>query len=252
MALAADLVDRGVAVIATFSNLAAAVAAKRATESIPIVFVMGADPLTNKVVTNLARPEANITGATLLAGELFWKRLSLLRELVPSATVIGFVVNYSNPAYSKDAITKITVVRARDDLGVELLPVNATNEGEIDEAFAILARQQAGALMVGPDAFLSAQRNQFVALAARNRLPAFYSLRNFVEIGGLASYASEPTESYRQAGVYVGRILKGEKPADLPVMQPTKFELIINLKTAKALRLTVPSTLLARADEVIE
>jgi putative tryptophan/tyrosine transport system substrate-binding protein len=230
--MAAELVHRGVAVIATFSNLGAALAAKAATQSIPIVFVTGADPVGSKLVTNLARPDANITGVTVLDGELFLKRLTLLRELVPSVPRIGYLVNYSNPGYSKDYV-RTNIVRARI-LGVELLPVNASNEGEIAEAFAGLAQQQAGALVVGADAFLLAQRDRLVALAAHHRIPTSYSARDFVEIGGLISYSSDHAEGYRQAGVYVGRILKGEKPADLPVLQPTKFELVINLKTAKA------------------
>jgi ABC-type uncharacterized transport system substrate-binding protein len=248
--LAAELVQRGVAVIATFGNLGAALAAKAATQSIPIVFVMGADPVGSKLVTNLARPDANITGVTLLDGELSLKRLTLLRELVPSVPRIGYLVNYSNPGYSKDYVRK-NIVRARI-LGVELLPVNASNEGEIAEAFAGLAQQQAGALVVGADTFLFAERDRLVALAAHHRIPTAHFARDFVEIGGLISYSSDNAESYRQAGVYVGRILKGEKPADLPVLQPTKFELVINLKTAKALGIEVPQSILLRTDEMIE
>ncbi|HJZ67653.1 MAG TPA: ABC transporter substrate-binding protein [Blastocatellia bacterium] len=247
-ALAADLVERKVAVIATFSNFAAAQAAKGATGTIPIVFVMGANPLRSKIVTNLARPEGNMTGVTLLASELIPKNSSLLREVVPAATRIGFIVNYSN--YTKDFVESVVIqVRA---LGVELLPVNISNQTEIDERFEGLIRQQAGAILVSPDAFLTAQRDRLVALAARYSIPALYFTRDFVEIGGLISYSSDFNVMFGHAGVYVGRILKGDKPADLPVLQPIKFALVINLKTAKALGLTIPPTLLARADEVIE
>jgi putative ABC transport system substrate-binding protein len=249
-ALALDLADRRVSVIATFSNAAAALAAKAATQSIPIVFVMGADPVGTKLVTSLARPDANVTGVTLLSGQLALKRLTLLRELVPTATRIGTLVNYSNPSYSKEFMTNF-VARARD-LGIELLQVNASTPGEIDDAFARFIQQHIGAMAVGPDAFFWAQRARIVALAARFNIPAIYFVREFVEIGGLISYSSHHPESFRQAGIYVGRILKGDKPADLPVLQPTRFELAINLKTAKALGLTVPRSILILADEVIE
>jgi putative ABC transport system substrate-binding protein len=248
-ALAADLVERKVAVIATFSNFAAARAAKGATGTIPIVFVMGADPLRSKIVTNLARPEANITGVTLLSSELTPKTLSLLREVVPTATRIGFIVNYTNPGTKTFVESLVIQVRA---LGAELLPVNISNQTEIDERFEGLIRQQAGAILVGPDAFLLAQRDRLVALAARYSIPALYFTREFVEIGGLISYSCDFNVMFHHAGVYVGRILKGDKPTDLPVLQPIKFELLINLKTAKALGLTIPPTLLARADQVIE
>ena len=246
-ALVADLINQRVAVIVTISNVTAALAAKAATQSIPIVFVMGADPIKNRLVTNLARPDANITGVTALAGELIAKSLSILRELVPAAVRVGYLVTYS---YAKHFINE-TVVDARN-LGVELVPVNASNQVEIDEAFASLARLRAGAVLVGPDSFFITQRNRLVALATHYNIPASYFRREFVEIGGLFSYSSDHAESYRQAGVYVGRILNGQKPADMPVLQPTKFELVINLKTAKALGLTIPPSLRASADELIE
>jgi putative tryptophan/tyrosine transport system substrate-binding protein len=247
--LAADLVERKVAVIATFSNFAAARAAKGATGTIPIVFVTGADPLRSRIVTNLARPEGNMTGVTLLSAELVAKNLSLLREVVPAATRIGFIANYSNPG-TKDFVENFVIqVRA---LGVELLPANIGNQSEIDERFEGLIRQQAGAILVGPDSFMLAQRDRLVALAARYSIPALYFARDFVEVGGLISYSTDYNVMFRHAGVYVGRILKSDKPADLPVLQPIKFELLINLKTAKALGLTIPTTLLNRADEIIE
>jgi putative tryptophan/tyrosine transport system substrate-binding protein len=248
--LAADLVQRRVAVIATFSNVGAALAAKAATQTIPIVFLMGADPIRNGLVTNLARPDANITGVTLFAGELLQKRLTLLRELVPSAKRIAYLVNYTNPAFSEDGTRRVVI--GAHAVGIELIPANMSTESDIDEAFMRLNQQQVGAVYISGDSFLLAQREHLVALAARFKLPASYFARDFVEVGGLMSYASNYTDMYRQAGTYVGRVLKGEKPGDLPVLQPTKFELVINLRTAKTLGIEVPQSILLRTDEVIE
>jgi len=248
--LAADLVQRRVAVIATFNNVGAALAAKADTQSIPIVFGIGADPIRNGLVTNLARPDANITGVTLFAGELLQKRLTLLRELVPSAKRIVYLVNYTNPAFSEDGTRRVVI--GAHAVGIEFIPTNVSTESDIDEAFMRLSQQQVGAVYISGDSFLMAQRERLVALAARFKLPASYFARDFVEVGGLMSYASNHTDMYRQAGTYVGRILNGEKPADLPVLQPTRFELVINLRTAKTLGIVVPQSILLRTDEVIE
>jgi putative tryptophan/tyrosine transport system substrate-binding protein len=246
-ALVAELVRRRVAVIVTANSLPPANAAKAATTTIPIVFLMGADPVENNLVVSLARPGGNVTGVTVIAGDLFEKRLGLLHELVPTAGLIGYFVNPTNPAFTKFARKVPPVARA---LGVEVLELNASTPIEVEEAFASLTRRRIGALLVGPDAFFMAQRQLLVAQSARHVVS--YFRREFVQIGGLMSYQAKIDDAYHQVGVYVGRILKGEKPSDLPVLQPTKFELVLNLKTAKALGLTVPALLLARADEVIE
>ena len=248
--LADDLVRHGVAVIVTASNVPAALAAKAATRAIPIVFMMGADPVGNGIVDGLARPGGNITGITYLAAEVTQKRLALLRELVPAAAIIGLLVNPSNSAFS-DAFLKQQVEVARH-LGVSLLILNASSPAEIDRVFATLTQQQVSALLVGPEAFFVGQRDQLVALAARHRIPTSYFRREFVQAGGLMSYAADVVEGERQAGAYVGRILKGERPNDLPVLQATKFELIINLTTAKALGLAIPASFLSLADELLE
>jgi putative ABC transport system substrate-binding protein len=245
-ALANDLVRRRVAVIFTAANLPTALAAKAATQALPIIFLMGADPVKSGLVASLARPGGNITGVTALAGELELKRLALLHELVPAATTIAYLTNPANPGLSEE------MTEAASRLGVRLLILTAANPSEIEPAFATLTEQRAGALLVGADPFFIAQRAQIVALAARYRVPAFYWLREFVEAGGLASYSPSSGDAFRVAGTYVGRILNGEKPGDLPVQQPTRFELAINLKTAKALGVTIPPNLLAVADEVIE
>jgi putative ABC transport system substrate-binding protein len=247
--LVADLIRRGVTVIATASSVQPALAAKAATATIPIVFVMGADPVANNVVASLARPGGNVTGVTLIAADLFEKRLGLLHELVPTEGVIGYFANPTNPGFAKFAPKVPPVARA---LGVQVLELNASTPIEVEEAFASLSQQRIGALLVGPDAFFLAQRQMLVTLAERHVVSASYFRREFVEIGGLMSYSAKYEDAYRQTGVYVGRILKGEKPSDLPVLQPTKFEMVINLKTAKALGTTVPPSLLARADELIE
>jgi putative ABC transport system substrate-binding protein len=246
--LASELVRRQVAVIYA-STLSAALAAKAATATIPIVFSIGGDPIEAGLVTSMSRPTGNLTGATIFLGELLPKRLELLRELVPSATLIGVLLNPNNPnseARSRD------VQEAARTIGQRILLVQAGNERDFVSAFSTLVQQRAGALVVSDDPLLSVHSEQIIALAARHALPTIYFFRLDTVNGGMMSYGVNIDDQYRQAGTYVGRILKGEKPADLPVLQPTKFDLVINLKTAKSLGLTVPPTLLARADEVIE
>jgi putative tryptophan/tyrosine transport system substrate-binding protein len=247
-ALADDLVRRRVAAIFTAVNVNPALAAKAASRVTPIVFFMGANPVLNGVVASLSRPGGNITGVTVLAGQLFSKQLALLRELVPAANTVGSLWNPTNGS-SRFRKYSLEVARA---LGVQLLILDASTPSDIDRAFATLAEQRIGALMVGPDAFLGAQREQIVALAAHHTIATFHQTPEVVEIGALASYGADYSDAFRLAGQYVGRILNGEKPGDLPVQQSTKFKFAINLKTAKALGLTVPPNLLALADEVIE
>jgi putative ABC transport system substrate-binding protein len=248
-ALAADLVRRQVAVIAAIGGTNAPRAAKEATSTIPIVFAVGTDPVDSGLVASFNRPEANVTGVSLSNALLSPKRLELLRELVPDAAVIGFLLNPGSPSAEADARDLPAAARI---LGRELVVLRAGTEQEIDTAFATMVKQHIAALVVENDAFFNSRANQFVGLAARYALPAIYGTREYLTQGGLVSYGPNPNDMYRQAGIYVGRILKGDKPADLPVMQPTKFELVINLKTAKALSLTVPLSLQVAADEVIE
>jgi putative tryptophan/tyrosine transport system substrate-binding protein len=247
-ALAADLVADPVAAIVALSP-PAAVAAKAATTTIPIVFVTGADPVKLGLVASFNRPGGNVTGVTFVVNTLGAKRLELLRELVPSATVIGFLINPGNP--TSESQTRDVQAAARA-LGVEPLILNASSERNIDAAFASFVQQRANAVIVGADSFFASRRDQLVGLAARHALPASYYLRDFADIGGLMSYGPSQTDAYRLAGGYTARILKGEKPADLPIQQAVKFEFVINLKAAKALGLTVQDKLLATADEVIE
>jgi putative tryptophan/tyrosine transport system substrate-binding protein len=246
--LAADLVRRRVAVIAA-AGTASAFAAKTATATIPVVFSTGVDPVEAGLVASLNRPEGNVTGVTNFVGTLAAKQFELLREVVPNASVLGVLVNPTN------LLTKyITrdVQAAAGALGKRIHILNASTESEIDQAFLSLAELRVGAVIISSDAFFISQRDQIVALAAGNTIPVMYPLRDFVAAGGLISYGTSLSASYRQVGIYTGRILKGERPADLPVVQPTKFEFVINLKTAKALGLTVPMVVQMTVDEVIE
>ncbi len=248
-ALAADLVGRKVDVIAAAGSLPPARAAKSATSTIPIVFMGLSDPVGNGLVASLARPGGNLTGVSIMSTELMAKRLELLSDLVPQASVIALLVNPNN---SQTERVMRDVQEAARVKGVQLHVLKANTEGEIDAAFAALVQLHAAALAIQADPFFGGQRDQLVALAARLTLPAIYPWRSAPAAGGLISYGASLESNYRQAGTYVGRILAGAKPADLPVPQPTTFELVINLKTAKALGLTIPPSVLARADEVIE
>jgi putative ABC transport system substrate-binding protein len=247
-ALVGDLVSRQVTVMAA-TTTPAALAAKRATSSIPIVFAMGADPIAIGMVDSLSRPSGNVTGINNYMSDLGAKRLELVRELLPGAAVIGMLVNPNFPDAESQAKDMKEAARK---FGQQVDVVNANSESDFNPAFATLVQQRARALVVTIDTFFLSRREQLVALAARHKIPAIYFAPEFVSAGGLMSYSSNIADGYRQAGIYVGRILKGAKPGDLPVVQPTKFDLIINLKTAMALGLTVPDKLLALADEVIE
>ena len=248
-ALAAELVKRRVDVIVTQGGIPATRAAKSATSTIPIVFAVGTDPVGDGLVASLARPGGNLTGVTFMMTELMPKRLELLSELVPEAGMIALLVNPKNEDAER---TMRDVQEAARVKGVQLLILKAGTESEIDAAFAYFVQLHAGALLVGHDPFFFSRREQLVALASRNAVPAIYENRGYVVAGGLISYGTSLAAANRLAGIYVGKILKGAKPADLPVQQPTRFELVINFKTAKALGLTVPPSILARADEVIE
>jgi putative ABC transport system substrate-binding protein len=247
-ALAADLVRRRVAVIVA-STSPAAVAAKAATTTIPIVFNTGGDPIALGLVASLNRPGANLTGSANLAGELAPKQLQLLRELIPNAAVFGVL---ADPAFPVTQSTIADLQAAARTLGEQLIVVNARTDSDLETAFAAFAQQRVGAVLVSDSAFFGPRREQLAALAARHALPAMFPHRENALAGGLISYGSSPRYFFHQNGIYTGRILKGEKPADLPVQQATKLELVINLKTAKALGLTIPETLLATADEVIQ
>ncbi len=246
--LATELVRAGVTVIAAFGPNAA-LAAKKTTATVPIVFEMGVDPVASGLVASLSRPDGNITGATSLNVELGPKRLEVLRELAPTATIFALLVNPTNP--SAETVTKDLQATA-GTLGLELHVLHASSEREFDVAFARLVELRAGGLVVSADPFFVSRSERLIDLTLRHAAAAIFQSRDFAVGGGLMSYGGSVAESHRQAGIYAGRILKGEKPADLPVQQVTKFELVINLKTAKALGLTIPPMLLARADEVIE
>jgi putative tryptophan/tyrosine transport system substrate-binding protein len=248
-ALAADLVRHQVTVIATPSSANAARVAKSATATIPIVFETGVDPVATGLVTSLNRQNGNITGVTSLNVEAGRKRLEILRQLLPTANVVAALVNPTNT--NAEAVTR-DLQSAAQTLGLQLHILYASNEHDFDVAFATMIQLSADGLVVNPDAFFIGQSDQLIDLTLRRRVATLFFSRDFVAGGGLISYGGSVAESHRQAGIYTGRILKGEKPADLPVQQVTKFELVINLKTAKALGLAVPPTLLALADEVIE
>jgi len=247
--LAADLVGRKVDLIVSSGSLPAALAAKGATSTIPIVFTAISDPVAAGLVASLARPGGNLTGFSSFQFELMPKRLELLTELVPQTRVIALLVNPDDPR--AEGLVRDLQEAARTK-GVQLPILKAGTESEIDAAFAALVDLHAGALLVDPDSFFLSRREQLVTLASRRGVPAIYPWRDLAAAGGLISYGANITAPYRQAGIYAGRILKGAKPADLPVQQPAIFELVVNLKTAKALGLTVPPSILARADEVIE
>jgi putative tryptophan/tyrosine transport system substrate-binding protein len=248
-ALVADLIERRVDVIFAAGGTDPAKVAKAATSKIPIVFISAADPVKSGLVDSLNRPGSNITGVSLLASALDAKKLGLLRDLVPKASVIAVLIN---PRYPAAKSQSGEAQEAAGRVGVHPIMLSAGTEAEIDAAFERLVHEGAGALLVASDPFFNSRREQFAALAAKHSVPVMYPQREYVTVGGLISYGPHFADGYRQAGVYLGRVLKGERPGDLPVMQPTKFELVINLKTAKALGIDVPDRLLALADEVIE
>jgi putative tryptophan/tyrosine transport system substrate-binding protein len=247
-ALAADLVQHQVVAIAA-AGFVGAQAAKAATATIPVVFASGVDPVASGVVASLNRPGGNVTGVSLISLELAAKRLELLRELMPQVRVIALLINPNNPSTGTELTDAEAAART---LGLQIRKVTASNERDLDAAFATMQAPRVDALIVSQDGYYIHRRDQIIALAARHAVAAVYSWREYPAAGGLMSYAPSLAEGYRQVGIYIGKILKGAKPTDLPVEQPTKFELVINLKTAKALGLDIPPMLLARADEVIE
>jgi putative tryptophan/tyrosine transport system substrate-binding protein len=247
--LAANLVQRPVAVIFATGGVVSAIAAKSATTTIPIVFAQGSDPIRYGLVASLNRPGGNVTGVTFYNSALGPKRIGLLREVVPKAAVFAVLVNPNNPNAIPDSRE---MQEAGRSIGVTVVVVQAGNDRELDDAFAKAVQLRADALIVHIDALFQARDKQVVALAAKYAIPTMYSTRQFTPLGGLISYGTEPADVYRQAGTYAGRVLRGEKPAELPVLQPTKFELVVNLRTAKALGLKIPESFLLLADEVIE
>jgi putative tryptophan/tyrosine transport system substrate-binding protein len=247
--LAADLVRRKVAVITASQGVASAMAANAATTTIPIVFNVGEDPVRLGLVSSIARPGGNLTGVNFLTAELGAKRLALLRELVPTAKRVAVLVNPTNPA---SETTLREVEPAARAIGLQIQILNASTASEINAAFSTLARERPDAIFVGGDSLFTSRRVQLIALAARHAIPALYSAREFTEAGGLMSYGSNISEAFRQVGAYTGKILKGAKPGDLPVVQASKFELVINAEIARMLGIAVPQTLLVTADEVIE
>jgi putative tryptophan/tyrosine transport system substrate-binding protein len=247
--LADQLLQYRVTAIAAVGGSVSALAAKKAAATIPIVFASGGDPVSDGLVSNLNRPGGNVTGVSFFGGPLGAKRMELLRELVPAAVAIALVINPTNPT---SATERLNVLEAAQRLGQQIYVLNASAESDLQDVFDAIVRQGAGAVLFSADTFFTSRRELLAALAARYRVPAIYELREFCVAGGLMSYGTSLARGYTQAGEYIGRILKGETPADLPVVLPTRFELVINLKTARALGLDVPPTLLARADEVIE
>jgi putative ABC transport system substrate-binding protein len=243
----AELIRRPVSVIA--GNSVAMLSAKAATATIPVVFASGGDPVQQGLVASLNRPGGNVTGVVFLSGTLGTKRLELLRQIAPKATAIGML---ANPNTTETETERTDVQAAAQAIGMQLIVADVSSDRDIEPALAALVQRGVGALLVGAGGFMTSHRERIVALATRHALPAMYGLREFVAAGGLMSYGTSITDAFRQVGVYTGRILKGEKPADLPVMQSTKFELVLNLKTAKTLGLAIPPSLLALADEVIE
>jgi putative ABC transport system substrate-binding protein len=246
--LAADLVQRQVTVIFA-AAVPAAVAAKAATTNIPIIFEMGADPVRQGLVSSLNRPGSNLTGVTSLNTEVAPKRLQLLHELLPTARTVALLVNPTNPAAKDQLATTLSVANG---VGLDVHAFNVSSERDFDSTFASLMQMHAGGLVISSDVFFTARQEQIAALVLRNKIPAVYESREFVAAGGLMGYGGNLTDAYRLGGIYAGRVLKGEKPADLPVQQSTKVELFLNLKTAKALGINVPLPMLGRADEVIE
>lgn len=247
-ALAADLVDRQVTVIAA-DFLPAALAAKAATQTIPVIFLIGSDPIGSGLVSSVNRPTGNVTGVAFMFTRLGAKNLELLRALVPDATSIAALVNPINPN-SEPQLRDLRA--AASALGLTVVPVRASTDQEIDDVFPTLRERQMRALLITADGFLISRQDRLVTLAARHAIPTMYPLRQYADAGGLMSYGANLPSAFRECGIYVGKILKGAKPADLPVLQPSTYELVINLKTAKALGLNVPATLIALADEVIE
>jgi putative tryptophan/tyrosine transport system substrate-binding protein len=247
--LASDLVHRGVTAIAATGGIASVRAARSATANIPIVFTTGSDPVEAGLVTSLNRPGGNVTGAGLMSTQLVAKRMELMHEMIPNGKFIAFLANARNPSSRFEVDEAASTARV---LGLQIHVERVDGESDLERAFASIVQQRADAIIVATDPFFESLRGKLVGLAARHAIPTIYALREYAADGGLISYGGSITDIYRQAGVYVGRILKGEKPGDLPVTQPSKFEFVVNIKTAKALRLEVPTSILLRADELIE